>query len=218
MKSFLRKFVPALLLLAFLASPVSGQTRIGTINLRKTFDNYWKRKDAEAALKERETEMQKELQGRYSDYEKAKEEYQKLLTSAYDQAVSSDEREKRKKSAEDKLRQLKEMEDELKKMDRSATQHRDERRKRVRDNLLTEINSVLIAKAKSGSYSLIIDTEAETPFGTKIVLYSGNENDLTDEVLKQLNAGAPSDTPKPEEKKEDKKEEKKDEKKKSTKK
>ena len=46
-----------------LTLPAVGQTRIGTIDLRKVFDNYWKRQQAEAALKERGTTMDKELKG-----------------------------------------------------------------------------------------------------------------------------------------------------------
>ena len=72
--------------------------------------------------------------------------------------------------------------------------------------MLTDINTVLVAKAKTASYSMVLDTEAETVNGTKVILYSNNENDFTDEVLKQLNADAPSETS---EKKEEKKEEKK---------
>jgi len=210
MNCFSRRLILSFFLVALLGSPAWGQTRIGTINLRKTFDNYWKRKDAEAALKDRETEVAKELQARFKEFDAGKEEYQKLLTGAYDQSLSPEERDKRKKSAEDKLKQLKEMEDELKKLDRSATQDRDERRKRVRDNLLADINNIVQAKSKAAGYSMVIDTEAETPNGTKVVLYNTMENDITEEVLKQLNTGAPSETSsKPDEKKDGKKDDKK---------
>ena len=210
MNCLLRRIIFSLFLAALLGSPAWAQGRIGTINLRKTFDNYWKRKDAEAALKGRETEVGKELQARFKEFDSGKEEYQKLLTSAYDQSLSAEERDKRKKSAEDKLKQLKEMEDELKKLDRSATQDRDERRKRVRDNLLADINSIVQAKAKAAGYSMVIDTEAETPNGTKVILYTTMDNDITEEVLKQLNTGAPSEaSSKSDEKKDDKKDDKK---------
>jgi len=209
MNCFFRRLIFSLFLATLLGSPAFAQGRIGTINLRKTFDNYWKRKDAEAALKDRETEVAKELQARFKEFDAGKEEYQKLLTGAYDQSLSTEERDKRKKSAEDKLKQLKDMEDELKKLDRSATQDRDERRKRVRDNLLADINNIVQGKAKAAGYSMVIDTEAETPNGTKVILYSTMENDITDEVLKQLNAGAPSESSKPDEKKDDKKDDKK---------
>jgi len=209
MNSVFKKVVCGLFLLALLGSPAWGQSRIGTINLRKAFDNYWKRKEAEAALREREQEMAKELESRLKDFNSAKDDYQKLLTASYDQSLSADEREKRKRSADDKLKSLKEMEDDLKKLDRSATQDRDERRKRVRDNLLANINDIVSAKAKTAGYTMVIDTEAETPNGTKVILYTTGENDLTEEVLKQLNAGAPADSGKPEEKKPEPKDDKK---------
>jgi Skp family chaperone for outer membrane proteins len=218
MKCVLRMIVPGLILVALLGSPALGQTRIGTVNLRKLFDSYWKRKDAEAALHDREAEMQKELEGRLKDFNNAKDEYQKLLQSAYDQSLSAEERNKRKKSAEDKLKSLKEMEDELNKMNRAAVQERDERRKRVRDNLLNDINVVITAKAKQAGYSLVIDTEGETINGTKVVLYSTGENDITKEIADQLNIGAPADSSKTDDKKEEKKPEKTDDKKKGSKK
>src|SRR2546426_10714682 len=122
MKSVLCKFVLGWLLIGGLTGPVFGQTRIGTINLRKTFESYWKKKDAEAALKERELEIQKEIKSMMSDYDKAKKEYQELMTGANDLAVSSEEREKRKKSAEDKLKKLKDSEDRIKAFDRDAAE------------------------------------------------------------------------------------------------
>jgi len=50
-----------------------------------------------------------------------------------------------------------------------------------------------------------VDTAAETPNGTPIILFSSNENDMTDAILSQLNATAPADTPKSEDKKDEKK-------------
>ena len=57
--------------------------------------------------------------------------------------------------------------------------------------------------------SLVFDTAAESANGTPIVLFSNSENDMTEDILKQLNLGAPAETAKPEEKKEEKKDGKK---------
>src|SRR5438876_10319201 len=100
---YLSKIFGGLLLTVVLTSPAFCQTKIGTINLRRTFDTYWKKQDAETALKERETDIKKELNSMVSDYEKGKTEAEKLLTSANDQAISPDERDKRKQVAADKL-------------------------------------------------------------------------------------------------------------------
>ena len=68
---------------------------------------------------------------------------------------------------------------------------------RMRDNILVEIKAAVTVKAKAAGYSLVIDAAAETANATTAVVYSSGENDLTDAVLKQLNAGAPIDLTKP---------------------
>jgi outer membrane protein len=209
MHNLLRKMVPGLLLISLLSGSASAQSRIATVDLRKIFDNYWKTKQADAALKERAADMEKEHKNMLDDWKKAKEDYQTLLSSANDQAVSSDQRDKRKKLAEDKLKQIKESEDNIGQYERQAKQTLDDQRKRMRDNILGEIRTALNAKAKSAVYSLVIDTAAESFNNTPIVLYTNNENDMTDDILKQLNAAAPAETPKIDVKPVEKKDEKK---------
>ena len=40
--------------------------------------------------------------------------------------------------------------------------------------------------------SILIDTSAKSLVGTPVVLYNNGQNDLTEEILSQLNAGAPT--------------------------
>src|SRR5438874_5060567 len=212
MKKLLSKIVPGLVLIFLFSSASSwAQGHIATIDLRKVFDNYWKTKQADASLKDRAADMEKEFKSMTGDFDKGKEEYRKLQDGANDQAVSADEREKRKKAAEDKLKQLKESEDNITQYRRQALATLDEQKKRMRENILTEIRNVLNSKAKSGGFSMVVDTAAQSADFTPVFLFSNNENDLTDDLLKQLNAAAPppTDTGKPEEKKEPAKGEKK---------
>jgi outer membrane protein len=195
MHKLLRKTILGFLLVTFLGVSANAQSRIATVDLRKIFDGYWKTKQADAALKDRAADMEKEHKNMLDDWKKSKEDYQTLLSSANDQAVSSDQRDKRKKLAEDKLKQIKESEDNIGQYERTAKQTLDDQRKRMRDNILGEIRTALNAKAKSAVYSLVIDTAAESINNTPIVLYTNNENDMTDDILKQLNVGAPAETP-----------------------
>src|SRR5688572_23859170 len=141
MKYWLRTFIPVLLLVA--CHSAFGQGRIATVDLRKVFDGYWKTKQADAALKDRAADMEKEYKNMGEDLKKAKEDYDGLLSSANDQAVSSEERDKRKRSAEEKLRYIKETEQTLVLYERQARTTLDEQRKRMRDNILSEIRNVL---------------------------------------------------------------------------
>src|SRR5437867_9371093 len=121
MKRFFGRVAAGLLLFSFLTSCAwAQQGRIATVDLRKIFDNYWKTKQADVSLKDRAADMEKEHKTMLSDYNKAKEDYQKLLAGANDLAVSTEEREKRNKSASDKLKQLKDSEETIVQYERQA--------------------------------------------------------------------------------------------------
>ncbi len=201
MKSSLRKIASGLLISCLLSGSALAQSRLATVDLRKVFDGYWKTKKADLQLKERGTDMEKEYKTMLDDFKRAKDEYQTLLTDANNQVLSPEEREKRKKSAEEKLKQLKETEETIQQYNRQARTALDEQRKRMRDSILEEIRTALTTKAKSAGYMLVVDTAAETPNNTPVVLFSSNENDMTQAIIEDLNINAPVDLIKGDEKK-----------------
>jgi outer membrane protein len=194
MKRPIRQLIMVSTLVLGTAFAAQAQDRIATVDLRKVFDNYWKTKQANTALKERGDEMEKELKGLVTDFESGKQEYQTLLESANDQAASITERERRKKKAEDKLKQLREDEQSIQQFQRQARTTIDEQQRRMRDNILEEVKATITTLAKAGSFTLVVDTAAETPNRTPVILYSSDPDDLTTAVLNQLNATAPPDT------------------------
>ncbi|MGH7975408.1 MAG: OmpH family outer membrane protein, partial [Limisphaerales bacterium] len=72
-----------------------------------------------------------------------------------------------------------------------------EQSQRMRGDILKEIQSAVATEAKAGHYTLVIDSSAETANQTPVFLYNDGQNDLTTDVLNQLNAGAPVDTTTP---------------------
>jgi len=187
-----KQILLALTLAAAIVLPASAQSqKIGSIDLRKVFDNYWKTKQADANLKEEASGLDKERKTMVDDFQKKQEEYKKVLDSANDAAVSAEERDKRKKSAEEMLMKLREMEGNIKQFDTQARTTLGEKQRRMRDNLLGEIKDIIKAKAKAGSYSFIIDTAAESANNTPVLLFNDGSSDITDGVLKDLNVNAP---------------------------
>jgi outer membrane protein len=201
MKYLFSKTVQGLLLMALLTGSAFAQSRIGTIDLKRTFDTYWKRKEALATLNDEKNDLEKDFKNMVDEAKKAREAYQKLVTDASDSAISSEEREKRKKLAEDKFKQVREKEDDATRFNRDATARLQEREKRFTDTLVNEIRNVISAVAKAHGLAQVLDVSSPT------VLYTNGENDVTDEVIKQLNASAPATKP------DDTTQEKKDEKK-----
>jgi outer membrane protein len=186
----MRKFFSFLLVFSCCAL-AHGQEKIAIIDLKKVFDSYYKTKQADTQLKDRAADFQKTGRGMLEDYQKANEEYKKMLESANDQAVSTEERDKRKKSAETKLRELQEIEQNVTQFNNQSKTLLGEQQRRARDNILREIREMITSKAKTAGFTMVLDTAAETINNTPMLLYTNGENDMTDSVLKQLNAAAP---------------------------
>jgi outer membrane protein len=209
MKHLLGKIIPGLLLVSLLSGSAYAQGRLATVDLRKLFDGYWKTKKADAQLKERASDMEKEHKTMLDDWKKGKEDYASLLADANNQVLSPEERDKRKKSAEDKLKQLKETEDTISTYERQARTTLEEQKKRMRDSILDEIKVAITSKAKAAGYAMVMDTAAESVNTTPVVLYCNNENDVTQAVLEELNKNAPVELPSSDQKADQKKGDKK---------
>ena len=184
----------ALLALALVGGSAFAETKIAVVSLGKIFDSYWKTKQADAALKDRHAELKKSESELEASYKKATEEYQKLQVAASDQAVTADERDKRKKEAEAKLKDIKQIETDAQQFQRQAGTILQEEKNRKTKNLVDEIKLAITGQAKTGNYTLVVDADS--------VLFTNGENDITESVISLLNAGAPPEVIKAEAKSE----------------
>ncbi len=198
----LKKFLLTVAASAALASMAAqAETKLAVVDLKKVFEGYWRTKQSDAQLRERAADFEKVGKGMLDDYKKATDEFKLIAESANDQAVSQEERDKRKKEAEKKGQALQELQTSLQTFDRNSRQGLAEQQKRLRDSVLRDIRGVVEERAKGAGYALVIDTASETANQTPVVIYTnllGGSDDLTDAVLKQLNTNAPADTGKPE--------------------
>ena len=193
MKIILRTILLGTLVLAFMGGSALAQTKIATVDLKKLFDNYYKKDLAQAAIKERADQLEKDDKSMKDDLQKGSDDYKKLLEQANDQALSADERDRRRQAADDKFKELQAKKAAIDQFDRQAQTTLGEQRQRMRDNILAEIKAAVTTKAKAAGDTMVFDTAAETISSTPAIIYSAGENDLTDAVLAQLNAGAPID-------------------------
>jgi len=126
-----------------------------------------------------------------SDLNKAQTNYDQLLEQASDQALSAEERSKRKQAAADKLKEINNSKVAIEQFSRQAQAQVADQRQRMTSNLVSEIQNAVGDKAKAGGYVLVVNSMA-----AEAIVYSSGD-DLTDTVLKQLNAGAPIDVGQP---------------------
>ncbi len=193
--SVLRAVLFSLLLGLLLAPGLNAQAKIGLLDLKKVFDGYYKTKQADVQLKERAGDFEKMRKTYMEDFEKAKTELETLQQGVSDQALSEDEREKRKAAAQKKFTEIRQIETDVTQFDRTSRSTLAEQQRRMRDRILDQIKEVVTAKAKAKGFSLVLDTAADSANQTPIVLFTTGENDITDEVLTELNSRSSLDLP-----------------------
>lgn len=199
MRTLLKKLIPALILL--IGTSAFAEYRIATVDLGRVFTNYWKTKQAQLVIDQQKSDIESKRNDMTGTFTNAMEDYRKMLDAVNDPAVSSQERDKRKKATEDKLKDLQQQRDGLDQFDRASQASMLEQLKRTRDNILSDIRTTISAKAKTDGYTLVIDTASQSANGTPVILYSvPGDNDITDTVIKQINVGAPVETPKADDK------------------
>jgi outer membrane protein len=195
MKLLLRNLILVMALL--MGGSAFAQVKIATVDLGRVFTNYWRTKQGQVAIDAQRSDIEKRGKDLLANFNKAKQEYQDLLNSVNDAAASAEEKDKRKRAAEDKLQDLKMQQEDIQQFDRGQSAALEEQIKRTRDNIVADIRTVVSAKAKADGYTLVIDTAAQSVNATPVVLYSvPGDNDITEAVVKQLNINAPLDMPK----------------------
>lgn len=182
-------------MMAITGVPAFGQSKIATVDLKKLFENYYKTKLATADVQQHADELDKDYANMAAELKKRNDDYQTMVNSANDQAVSQDERDKRRQAAQDQLKQLEESKANIDQFERQAQITISDQRQRMRDNILEEIKKAVADKAKAAGDTIVFDTAAQTVNGTPAILFAAGDNDLTDDVLKQLNSTAPPDLP-----------------------
>ena len=196
MKHSIRKTALALTLLAVWSGGTAhAQQKIATVKIRELFENYAKARESDAAFKKKMGGVANEAKTKRETFQKGKEELAKFAGNVNDPA------------AQTKLKELKELEQGILQFEGKARQEADEESRKIRGELLADMRKVIDAKAKAGGYALVLNLSAENAVGLPDVPYSSGENDITKDVLTELNAGMilkdidlgpTGDTPKPE--------------------
>jgi Skp family chaperone for outer membrane proteins len=191
----MKKLMQICLLSASLAglgsSAWAADQKIATFSLRKAFDAYYKTIQSTAAIKLEAAEFEKEKTQMIEDGRKREDEWRKLIDKANDQSLSAEQREKAKREATDKYAELENIKQGITATERENYARLREKEKIRRDDIVKEIVAVVTAHAKAAGYSLVLDPSGESTSFVPVVLYCNGLDDLTDGIIKELNAAAP---------------------------
>jgi outer membrane protein len=187
MKSYFA--IPLLLAaLTFGAATASAQTlKVGTVDMKKVFESYYKTKDAEARINEARNAAKKELDDRMDVYNKGVAEVKKLNEEIEKPELSKDAKEQKSKSRDEKIGELKSMEKEINDFRGTREKQLQEQSVRMRAGIVDEINKVVSDKVKAEGYQLVVDKSGPSLNGVPVVLYSRDEYEFTNDIVTVLN-------------------------------
>lgn len=171
------------------------QLRIGTVDMKKVFDSYYKTKDAEARLVEARTAAGKELQERTDNYKKLSDEITKLNAEIEKPELSKEAKDSKAKTRDDKIAEIKSMQREIEDFRQTRQRQLEEQQSRMRTGIVEEIQKIIAERVKSDQYDLVLDKSGSTLNGLPVVLFSKDSWDFTSDLVTILNKNKPKEDP-----------------------
>ena len=189
-------------ILAFAPTVASAQNlKIGTVDMKRVFESYYKTKDAEAKINEKRNSAKKELEDRMDVAKKALEEVKKLDEDIQKPELSNSARTEKSRIRQEKAQDLQNMDREIREFQAAQEKQLNELSVRMRAGIVEEINKVVEARVKAENYDLVLDKSGPSLNGVPLVLYARESWDFTTDVVNALNktrsAGAESPAPAP---------------------
>lgn len=178
--------------LAALSFAQAADLKIGTVDLQKIFDAYYKTADAKSRISESEEAYKKDRELKLDDYQKLRSEVEKLSQDAQNPALSADVKEQKKTQFQQKVQELQNREKEVVQFDQNRRQEIANTMLRMRNSLVEEISVVVKDYAAKNGYTYVFDRTGQSAAQAPMIVYSTDTLDFSDEIIKVVNAGKPA--------------------------
>ncbi len=189
----IRLTLTSLLAAAFCAAaPAAHAQKIATVDMNKVFSGYYKTKDAENKINDAREVAKKELDERMESHKVMLDEINQLNKDIDNPALSATAKSDRQKKREDKIGQVRQLEQEIQEFKNSREKQLQEQAVRMRNQIVEEIMKVVSDHVKDKHYDMVFDKSGQSLNGVQFVLYSQENMDFSDDVITALNKTRPS--------------------------
>ncbi len=173
------------------ATAGAAQLKIAVVNMDKIFRQYYKTKQTDAVLKQKQGIYQAWAKKLGESRLKLQEEFKILRDAAQNIAFSSTEREKKRLDAQKKYQEFKKKEAELEQyIQQKGREYKTliaKMHKKLLEEIYTEIRSYAVLKG----YNFIFDKSGRSLNTIPVIIYSSPQHDISAEILSKLNRGQP---------------------------
>ncbi len=176
------------------APAVHAQIKVATVDMNKVFSGYYKTKDAENKINDAREVAKKDLDERMESHKQMLDEINQLNKDIDNPALSATTKSERSKKREDKIAQVRSLEQEIQEFKNSREKQLQEQAVRMRNQIVEEIMKVVTDRVKDEHYDMVLDKSGQSLNGVLFVLFSQDKMDFSDEVITTLNKSRPAAT------------------------
>lgn len=128
------------------------------VDLDKVFEEFYKTKLADGQLKEQADQYHPEERTKMvDDFKQLQDDFKAARDEAQDTALSEEARNARRSAAEEKLVELRETENKIRRFEESRRRQLDQQTRRVRSKLVDEIKETVTKLARERGYTSVMD-------------------------------------------------------------
>lgn len=175
--------------LAAITTITSYATEFAFVNMEKVFGSYHATANADEALKIQQELIKEYLESEKIVVEKKLNDYMTLTEQAKSPALSDAVK-------KEKLEQMRALRKELEDKKQSVQEYQERKMQEVKEQyeskraaIIKEISDYIAKWAPRKNIDALLDVSGKTLNGISSVIYYNPEKDVTDELIKSLNAG-----------------------------
>ena len=170
----------------------AADLKVAVVDTARILKEYYKTDLAEAHIQQQLDDFSAERDKLMAQHKKMKQDFETLRTEAQNKALTEEAREKKKELAEEKLSAVIEFENTIRDKAASRKKELEGEGRKIQGELAKSIKAAITSCSKKDGYTLVLADGGLLGNGLESVLYVEPKMDITDEVLKILNADKPA--------------------------
>ena len=168
---------------------LAAESRIVFVNMDRVFNEFYKTKLADTQLKEQSSQILAERKKLTDEYEVLQPAFNKLREDAQNPALSEEVRTQKRTAAEEKLVEIRDFENKIKRFDETRRKQLDDQSRRMRKRIVDEILETIQIYARNQMFTAVLDSAGQSLNGVQNVLFTESRADITSDIVGVLNKG-----------------------------
>jgi len=169
----------------------AAQVKIGTVDMKKIFENYWHTKEAETKMSEIRAEVKRDLEARNDKRKQLQDQIERLNEEIKKPELSKDKAQTKVKERDEKIGEWQTMMRELQQYQAEKEKQLAEQTLRIRNDLVGEIKKVVSDRVVLDGFDLVFDVSGYSINNVPVVMYAKESYDFSKDIIDKLNADRP---------------------------